>query len=664
MTRRNAGLVPTLFPFLAVLVCTMGTLILLLALVVRRAEAATRAEAEQAASHIAKTVDRDLKESGWQREALLKLRDQQTALVQQKRDELAHLEEHIRTIEQQLKQLAEQIAAAESQNDSSDGLQQRVDELEQRLSKRRSELEELSESQESRGRARIAIVPHRGPNGTSRRPIYLECVADRVIIQPEGLEVPSELLRGPLGPGGPLDATLRAARTYFARVVGDPEPPYPLLVVRPDGVMAYAAARVSMTAWNDAFGYELVPADVELAYPAADPRLRERMEEALLEAVERQRAVVAAMPNRFRGFGGRQPTALEEGMRRSASALAQSANGGVMGAGAGAQTAEAERWRGEVHRVLAGETTAGTAAGGAERGARHGGTVAGTASGTAAEGADGHRAALASAGRGRSAGFAEAGLGQAGGRQQMSGAMAGERDGGGSNGEFGSRSAGSADALAAEAEALSAESPDGGSSASAEGDGTSAGAAGGETAATGTSPYGTTAKTPAAPLGMGAQGAAAGGAAMGGTPIDGDANAAAEAAAEIATAPPAAMQPLEPLASSRGRDWALDPGIQRRGAAVRRNIAVVIHENHYEIPAGPGGSTRMVMIDPHQPERAVVQVAAEVARRVDNWGVALSNGHWAPVIRARTLDGGEAAFEQLQTLLHGSGVQVEREEQR
>ena len=50
--RRRQGLSPSLFPFLAVLVCTLGTLILLLALVAENATAAAeqKARAEQEAA--------------------------------------------------------------------------------------------------------------------------------------------------------------------------------------------------------------------------------------------------------------------------------------------------------------------------------------------------------------------------------------------------------------------------------------------------------------------------------------------------------------------------------------------------------------------------------------------------------------------------------------
>ncbi len=88
-----------------------------------------------------------------------------------------------------------------------------------------------------------AVVPYLGKNGTRRRPIYIECRGDGVIIQPEGIRLTEEDFQGPMGPGNPLAAALRAAREHLAaqqKTSGGPiEEPYPLLLVRPDGIAAY-----------------------------------------------------------------------------------------------------------------------------------------------------------------------------------------------------------------------------------------------------------------------------------------------------------------------------------------------------------------------------------------------------------------------------------------
>jgi hypothetical protein len=148
-----------------------------------------------------------------------------------------------------------------------------------------------------------AIVPYEGPQGTRRRPIYIECTARGVIIQPHGIVLQAHDFAGPMGPGNPLDAALRGIREYYARLgtLGAQDEPYPLLIVRPDGVEAYAAARTAMRSWDDEFGYELVDEAMQLAYPDADPALTQLIEKVVKDAQSRQAILAAAMPSHFGG---------------------------------------------------------------------------------------------------------------------------------------------------------------------------------------------------------------------------------------------------------------------------------------------------------------------------------------------------------------------------
>jgi hypothetical protein len=75
--------------------------------------------------------------------------------------------------------------------------------------------------------------------------------------------------------------------------------PYPLLIVRPDGVESYAMARAAMRNWDDEFGYELIDASMQLKFPDADPDLAELLRKTIADARSRQAALVAAMPSQF-----------------------------------------------------------------------------------------------------------------------------------------------------------------------------------------------------------------------------------------------------------------------------------------------------------------------------------------------------------------------------
>ncbi len=97
-------------------------------------------------------------------------------------------------------------------------------------------------------------MPYEGPNQTRRQPIYLECRRDAVVVQPEGIRLTDPDFEEPLGPGNPLAMALRAAREYMlARHEFDPQAgePYPLLLVRPEGINAYSAARAAMKSWGN-----------------------------------------------------------------------------------------------------------------------------------------------------------------------------------------------------------------------------------------------------------------------------------------------------------------------------------------------------------------------------------------------------------------------------
>lgn len=75
--------------------------------------------------------------------------------------------------------------------------------------------------------------------------------------------------------------------------------PYPLLIVRPNGTIAYNYAREALKAWDDEFGYELIDAEMQLAYPDQDAALRDLLQRTVQQARERQAILIAAMPSQY-----------------------------------------------------------------------------------------------------------------------------------------------------------------------------------------------------------------------------------------------------------------------------------------------------------------------------------------------------------------------------
>ena len=314
-SRRNSAAV-SLFPFLAVLICTMGSLILLLVIVVQQA----RVEADEV-SRDTDASDTELENRAEENDDLRQLADElkwqldmltgahvekQQELVDE-RLKLSGIEDHIRRLELDLKRMHTEAQALENPaNQANDDPGESARELQQVRDEIDALQRELENAREQLGKRpqSYALIPYDGPYGTHRRPIYIECHRDHVVVQPEGVTFTEQDFHGPLGPGNPLAAALRAAREYIATSAssGNGPEPYPLLVVRPDGAKAYSAARSAMQSWNSEFGYELIGTDMRMAYPPSDPELGRRMMEAAERARQRQR-VVSQFAGAGRGAG-------------------------------------------------------------------------------------------------------------------------------------------------------------------------------------------------------------------------------------------------------------------------------------------------------------------------------------------------------------------------
>jgi hypothetical protein len=311
---RQASNPVSLFPFLAVLVSAMGALILLLLAVTRQAQ---RQRLELAASKTVPEPREPMPRSPELRTfpqlpplppfEVMSVEPPRLPPLPEVSDRTPGLERRRRTLAQQLeamrKDLTTPVDPSLSGDESRRQIEQRtreVDELTAKLEQwttkiaaRQREVELLEREQErwtsasstSTASNRFAIVPYAGPGGTRRRPIFLECRKSEIVLQPERVAVPADWLRRAEHPNNPLAAMLHAILQKLQLETGE-EPPYPLLLVRPDGVAGYYVAQKAIDHLNVAMGYELVDASVELAYPAPDPEIRRVAEEALKRAIE------------------------------------------------------------------------------------------------------------------------------------------------------------------------------------------------------------------------------------------------------------------------------------------------------------------------------------------------------------------------------------------
>ena len=288
----------TLFPFLAVLICTMGALLVLLVVISKRAQA-TADDAQENLNATAKKAVLDQQHALAEDSAKLHaLHQQVTEHLSERRRSLAHIEDHMRRLGAQIRQLQ---ASTSTNHDESGDSEKQIDKLRAELEKleaAKKNLEGLIEEMKSAAPKKTSyrIVPYHGSNGTARRPIYLECRKDGVYFQPEGILLAEKDFARPLGPENPLAAGIRAQSSFLRehRSTSENEiDPYPLLIVRPSGIPAYYAARIAIRSWESEFGYELVDEDIELDFSVPDPTLARVTQEAIDIARPRHQFMVA-----------------------------------------------------------------------------------------------------------------------------------------------------------------------------------------------------------------------------------------------------------------------------------------------------------------------------------------------------------------------------------
>lgn len=299
--RQTAGF--SLFSFLDALLCTMGALILVLVVIVRQLETHyDDVAAEKVASSADLQAERELLDL---RISHLQVqRDKTEEDLRNRRLELGHVEEHSRELADRIAELDATLAALAkggSDDPARADARAKIDKLRLRARKLEDELAEARAAAAANQEA-YAIIPYEGPNQTHRRPIYIECRADSIVLQPEGIRLSEADFQGPLGPGNPLAAALRAAREHLASTKptdANSSEPYPLLLVRPSGIVAYYVALQSLKSWHSEFGYELVEEDWELAFPTPDVQLAQVEQRAVDSARQQLVQLALAVPSTY-----------------------------------------------------------------------------------------------------------------------------------------------------------------------------------------------------------------------------------------------------------------------------------------------------------------------------------------------------------------------------
>ena len=307
--KKRSQLSVSLFPFLAVLICTLGVLIVMLVMAVKSADVqAEKTQADDDQQNLEKINQLqdaiDFREL--QIEGLTISRPDIVMRLNESRANRSYLEDEIRKLKREFQRVGEELleldqAPEVSLNVISEFSQSEADaeirELEVEIVSAEEKLKDKRESLKQSGPSKYVIVPHKGGGGTFRRPIYLECTAAGITLQPSGILLETNEFASPLEPGNMLDSALLSIREYWQRydLAGKYGSPYPLIVVRPDGAETFVLARRAMKSWDDEFGYELVESDKSLDFGDKDPQLDVEVKDAIEEARHRQRLRLAAL---------------------------------------------------------------------------------------------------------------------------------------------------------------------------------------------------------------------------------------------------------------------------------------------------------------------------------------------------------------------------------
>lgn len=315
MSRRNRSQSFSLFPFLAVLISTMGVLVVILLLVAHDANNQNKEAQNQSKKEL------QTESESWQNK--IDLHQSEQEVYKLSRDSIArrltdqqarrsHFETENRLLRKQAIDLRNRFSALQETIKDASETQQVSYQIRQQqkvIHELRQRLDGINKNkQNQQGNADrkpiYSIVPIASLSGTNRRPIYIQCSKDGVRLFPGDIRLSQKDFLPPLHNGNPLDSALIAYREFWRNQANqnpaassgsqalqnknvDNLNAYPLIVLRPSGANWYGAVRKAMSSWADQFGYELVPEEWELDFGEGEPGLKQAVEEAISIARKR-----------------------------------------------------------------------------------------------------------------------------------------------------------------------------------------------------------------------------------------------------------------------------------------------------------------------------------------------------------------------------------------
>ena len=615
----------SLFPFIGILLCTMGALLVILVAVSRSAKDTAQREVGSEKHVAAKAATEGARKKIFEVETYLgnlnSVRGKAVARLRDEQARLSHVEDHIRRLHEKIQSLqsaAVELQALEQEHyDDHKQTIREIDRLHKLIDESKKTLETLQADGDKAPRS-YAVVPYEGPNGTFRRPVYIECVKGELVLQPEGVRIKAEDLRPPYTPGNPLASVLRATRDHLVRLnpkLGESRDvsPYPLMLVRPEGLLLYDKARQAIEAGDFDLGFELVESNWKLKFPQADPQLAEVQAQALEQARARQQVLAAAAPRAYGGSAMASAGAFDDDDYGGGGGGSGYGGGGGRSSGLGGGSREYIVSRG------GGGGSGGDGGDGDGEGLAGGGgsDVGGEGSGSGGGGGE----------------FGGNGGGLGSGNLAASGMQAG--GGGAESGTSGGLPGGS-----------------GGGGGAPNGSGSGGGGGGGSIGASGSAPAGSAPDKNLVPDGY--QGQQSGSAVVGtGAPGESDGG---PSGPDLRSAREKAMS-----AESRGKDWALKQK-PPRSVPVRRTIRVTVAKDKLMILPDAGAAGGKTIALKGDTVESVDEFVKQVRDHIEGWGIAGKDLYWRPVVVLNVQPDGQVRASDLNRLLKNSGLEVRADE--
>ncbi|NBS89334.1 hypothetical protein EBS67_04920, partial [bacterium] len=303
--RKRKKLEVSTFPFLAVLLCTMGSLILLLLVMDKKAKKAALEKAYENAWNQSKVLqakaDADEKNTEADKKAWIKLKSEQhndllkkeSALEQEitlLKNELALIEKSNQrsninissesltkkelALSSEKSKLYSLVKKLEIEKTTADKNLKETKDLTEKIVSMELILKELKASID-KSKFAYSIVPYFGKNGLNRKPLYIECNENGILLFPDKTLIPSndesDNLKIEL-----LNRTSQL-REFLLQTLGPKDStPYLMILVRPGGITNYWKLQSVIKPMDIDFGYELVdkiwvldiPADQSAPSPA------------------------------------------------------------------------------------------------------------------------------------------------------------------------------------------------------------------------------------------------------------------------------------------------------------------------------------------------------------------------------------------------------------